>query len=273
MRLDKLTWKQAEAAVGEDATVLLPVGSIEQHGPLGPLGTDYIIPEEIARRLADQPGLLVLPALPYGVCPGHLEFPGTIDIGHDAFRAVVVNIALSLMEHGVRKFIFLNGHGGNTAPLGEAGLAVYQNGGLAAIIDWWSLAPQLNPSWLGGHGAGQETSVMMAIKPEWVDKSLYFPAEIRQLSTNLTATHLGTVRFGDGVIRIVREVRDVTTSGAFGPDDPREANAAWGTEMLAGVTDYIQRFIEEFQRIELPPRGAPGADLHGNRQGRFTPRG
>ena len=254
MRLDRLTWKQAEKLIGEEVTVLLPVGSIEQHGPLGPLGTDYLIPEEIARRLEDQPSLLVLPVLPYGVCPGQVSFPGTIDIGHDAFRTAVANIALSLMKHGIRKFVFLNGHGGNTAPLGEVGLTVYQHGGLAAIIDWWSLAPQLNPAWLGGHGAGQETSAMMAIKPDWVDKSLYFPTEIRQLSANLTHTHLGTVKFGDGVIRIVREVQDVTTNGAFGPDDPQEANAAWGAEMMAGVTDYIQRFIEEFQQVELPPQ-------------------
>jgi len=187
MRLDEMTWKQAEEYFRGDVLAVLPVGSVEQHGPLGPLGTDYLIPEELARRLAKRSDVLVLPAMPYGVCPHHLSFPGTIDIGYEALFAVLEGIAASLMTHGVRRFLILNGHGGNSPAIERAALNIYRRGGLSAIIDWWSLAPQLNPAWQGGHGAGQEASAIMAFRPGLVDKGRLFAGEIRGQARRIAA--------------------------------------------------------------------------------------
>lgn len=253
MRLDKMTWKQAEEYFQGDVLAVLPVGSVEQHGPIGPMGTDYLIPEELARRLDERLDVLVLPAMPYGVSPHHMNFPGTVNIGHDALRAVVANIAASLMAHGVRRFLILNGHGGNTPALEAICLEIYQRGGLAALVEWWSLAPQLNPAWLGGHGDGQEASAMMAIYPDWVDKSNLFPGEVHHLSETLRNTHLNIVKFGSGTVKVVRDVRDVVSHGAYGgPDDSARADASLGKEMLAAVTDYIAAFVGEFKKVALP---------------------
>lgn len=253
MRLDKLTWKQAENYFKGDVLAVLPVGSVEQHGPLGPLGTDYFIPEEIARLIDERLDVLVLPALPYGVAPHHMSFPGTINVGHDALREVVGNIVSSLMAHGVRRFLILNGHGGNSPALESVCLELYKKGGLAAIIDWWMLAPQLNPSWLGGHGDGLEASVMMAIRPEWVDKQNLFPGEVHHLSDSLQNIHLNVVKFGKGTVKVIRDVRDVVSHGAYGgPDDSALADAGTGQEVLSAVIDYIVAFLAEFKKVSLP---------------------
>lgn len=253
MRLDRMTWKQAEEYFNDKVLAVLPVGSVEQHGPIGPLGTDYIIPEYLAQRLEQKLDVLVLPAVSYGVCPHHMSFPGTINIGHEALLAIVTNITASLMQHGIKRFLIINGHGGNSPALETACLKVYKQGGLAAIVDWWSLAPQLNPSWLGGHGDGQEASAMMAIRPDWVDKNNLFTGRINHLAANLTNTHLNQVKYQGAAIKIIRDVRDVASTGAFGgPDDSALASRELGEEMLIAVIDYIASFASEFKVAPLP---------------------
>lgn len=252
MRLDWMTWKQAEQYFTGDVLAILPVGSVEQHGPLGPLGTDYLIPEEIAKRLEQRQDVLVLPAMPFGVCPHHMSFPGTINIGHETLLAVMNSVATSLLDHGVKRFLLLNGHGGNTPALETVCANVYRRRGLAALIDWWSLAPQLNNAWLGGHGAGQEASAIMAFRPELVQMKNYYPTEVNHLSDKLHNTHLSTVKFNNATVKIIRDVRHVASSGAYGgPDESATASAELGIEMLAAVTDYIGGFIEEFRKIKL----------------------
>lgn len=253
MRLDKMTWKQAEKLFDDKVLAVLPVGSVEQHGPIGPLGTDYLIPEYLAQQLEQRVDVLVLPAIPYGVCPHHMSFPGTINIGHEALLAVITNITASLMQHGIKRFLIINGHGGNSQALETAGLQIYKKGGIAALIDWWSLAPELNPSWLGGHGDGQEASAMMVIKPDWVDKDNLFAGRINHLSANLINTHLNQVKYQGATVKIIRNVRDVASSGAFGgPDDSALANQELGQKMLTAVIEYIASFAAEFKAVPLP---------------------
>ncbi len=254
MYLASLTWKKLEEKITEETVALIPLGSVEQHGPLAPLGTDYFIPEEFAKRVeaAYPDKIMVLPTMPYGVCPYHASFPGTIDMGIEILSEVMTRIAMSLMDTGIKKMIFLNGHGGNGPSLDKAALAVYKRGGLAAIVDWWTLAGELNAKWAGGHGAGQETSVMMALKPEWVNMKDFFPANIHHVSDSLQNTHISIVTFEKGSVRIIRDVKDVTSSGAYGGTDaPEDANREWGEEILNGVTGYLIRFIAEYFKVSL----------------------
>ncbi|WP_024821250.1 creatininase family protein [Aminobacterium mobile] len=252
MYLASLTWKKLEESISEETIGLIPLGSVEQHGPLGPLGTDYMIPEELAKRIeaAYPDRVLLVPTMPYGVCPYHTSFPGTIDMGLEVLAEVMTRIAMGLMNAGIKKIIFLNGHGGNGPSLDKAALAVYNRGGIAAIVDWWVLAGQLNSTWAGGHGAGQETSVMMAIKPDLVHMKDFFPAEIHHLSDTLQNTHISTVFFGKGSVRVIRNVKDVTSNGAYGGTDvPEKANAPWGKEIIEGVSAYLVNFTEEFLKV------------------------
>ncbi len=249
-----MTWKQAEERLKMHPVALLPLGSVEQHGPIGPLGTDFLIPEAFAQKIEGRmsENVLVLPCIPYGVCPYHMAFPGTVDIGTDALTLVLRRITEAMMQHGVRKFFFLNGHGGNGPALDSAALTIYRAGGLAAIADWWSIAGQLNEEWIGGHGMGQEASMMMAIRPQTVDLNANFRGRLNHLSDALRNTHISQVRFGKAAFRIIRDVQDVETSGGFGgPDDPASATKEWGVEMLEGMTEYFCSFLREFQTIPL----------------------
>lgn len=179
MYLASMTWHEFHEATSDDLLALVPLGSTEQHGSIGPLGTDFAIPEEMARRLEAQypDRLVVLPTMPYGVCPYHTEFSGTIDIGTAALQSVMTSVAEHLMNAGVRRFAFLNGHGGNDPALEAACLRIYERGGLGAILDWWTIARELDPRWGGGHGGGQEAAVMMALRPDWVRKEKNFVPE------------------------------------------------------------------------------------------------
>ncbi len=113
MRLDRLTWPEVGAYLERANGILLPVGSTEQHGPNGPLGTDALCPEAVAEAAAERLGVLVAPTLALGVAPYHMAFPGTITLAPETFSAVLRETATSLARHGFARLYVLNGHGGN----------------------------------------------------------------------------------------------------------------------------------------------------------------
>ena len=113
MRLDRLTWPEVGAYLDRADGILLPVGSTEQHGPNGPLGTDALCPEAVAAGAAERLGVLVAPTLALGVAPYHMAFPGTITLTPETFQAVLRETIASLARHGFAHVYVLNGHGGN----------------------------------------------------------------------------------------------------------------------------------------------------------------
>ncbi|MDR1732177.1 MAG: creatininase family protein [Synergistaceae bacterium] len=262
MYLASMSWSKAQELKGDALAAIVPLGSVEQHGPLGPLGTDYIIPRDLAARIeARLPDrVLVLPTLPYGSTPAHLSFPGTVNIGYEALCTVLRAIVDAVLGCGVRRVLFLNGHGGNAAAIDTAALYLYHRGGQGAEIDWWTLCAQLNPDWRCGHGGGVETAVAMAVKPDWVHPEDLFESRIAHLSPRLRNTHIHSVEFEKGTVKMVRDVRDAIPSGDAGYGDiPARANPNLGAEILDAVTDYAERFILEFLTLDLTAGRRTGA--------------
>lgn len=251
MKLSNLSWKQAEKIFKEVDTAILPVGSLENHGTHGPLGTDFLIPEKLADMIQNEIDIIVLPTIPYGVCPHHKSFPGTINIGHEALVMVVRKIVFSLLEQGIKRFIFLNGHGGNDCALDTVALELYNQGGIAATVDWWVLAGQINPDWIGGHAGREEASAIMAIDSDLIDLDAALPLDYNDLTEKLKCLSINTVKFKGANIKVMRDVRDVVESGWFGSDDPRYASKEEGEEMLKATSKYLIDFIEEFKKISL----------------------
>lgn len=98
-------------------TVLIPVGSLEQHGDAAPLACDTIIPVRLCAAAGMKTGTAVTPAITFGMSENHMGFPGTVTLQSSTLSAIARDISVSLYTHGFRKIIFLSGHGGNKSPI------------------------------------------------------------------------------------------------------------------------------------------------------------
>ncbi|MDX1432540.1 MAG: creatininase family protein [Gammaproteobacteria bacterium] len=125
MLLQLCTWQEVDAYLENNRGIIIPIGSTEQHGPLGLIGTDAICPEVIARGVAERSGAMVAPTLSIGMAQHHLAFAGSISLRPSTLIAVVRDVVLSLARHGFARCYFLNGHGGNVATLNAAFSEVY----------------------------------------------------------------------------------------------------------------------------------------------------
>lgn len=249
MKIKNLSWQEVEEINKSEKIAILPVGSLENHGPQSPLGTDFIIPEYLANRI-DSEDILIFPTVPYGICPHHEDFPGTINLGYDIFYSLIYKILTGITSHGFKKILVINGHGGNSPAIERAALEINsQKESLIAIIDWWSLAGELNPKFKGGHAGGQETSAILYIDKDLVKLDRLFEQKITKMSDNLKYRNISVLDFKGGAIKIPKKVSEIVKTGWFGPDDPADSTYEYGEEMLEMVVDYLKDFLKEFHDI------------------------
>lgn len=177
VKLAEMTWPEVEA-LNRDVVLLIPTGSLEQHGPHLPLFTDTLLATRVAEAVetALPEQVLMVPSLWQGASSHHLAFAGTISAEFDAYRSAVDTVIDSLTPHGFRKFFFLNGHGGNTSPLDVALRATKrsQPNLLLAQASYYSFASAKVAEVLEGplkgirHACEAETSLMMHLYPHLV---------------------------------------------------------------------------------------------------------
>ena len=174
--LEDLRWPEVEEYLQRDDTILLPLGSTEQHGRHLPMKTDSSEATEVARAVAERTGVLVAPLLRYGWTPHHMAFPGTITLRPETFGAVVEDICQSLVFHGFKKIFVLNGHRIFNLPPLEIVATRLRNrtGALLCVVDL-SLVAHLEIKAISESGAGSighaceiETSAMLYYEPELV---------------------------------------------------------------------------------------------------------
>ena len=142
MLLENMAYTEVETYLNEKDTILVPVGSVEQHSPYGLIGTDFIVAEAIARTVGDNLKLMVAPTVCYGVSPHHMAFKGTIALSPSTLITVAEDIVRSLVAHGFRRILFINGHGGNIVPLKTAFRQLKDEGlsGYFDVISWYTEA-------------------------------------------------------------------------------------------------------------------------------------
>jgi creatinine amidohydrolase len=138
MRARDLNWMQVEEYLSRDDRVVLPIGSTEQHGYLS-LETDNILAERVSAEAAEPLGVLVLPALPYGLTPNFAAYPGSPTLRLETFIAVLRDLLDSLLGQGFRRFLVVNGHGGNLPGNALVREWVASHPGAKALFhSWWS---------------------------------------------------------------------------------------------------------------------------------------
>ncbi|RUM62474.1 MAG: creatininase family protein [Persephonella sp.] len=141
MLLENLTFEEVENYLKEKDIILIPIGSTEQHSSYGLIGTDFITAQEITKEVGKRLNILVAPTLPYGMSQHHMAFAGTITVSPLVYTQLIRDIILSLLSHGFKKIIFINGHGGNINSVRTAFEQVKYEGknGFLEIISWFLL--------------------------------------------------------------------------------------------------------------------------------------
>ena len=252
MQLAHMTWPQAEAYFKDNDIILLSVGSIECHGKHLPLGTDTLIPQKLLEMIEPLTDVAIAPIIPFGVCDSLSDYPGTVSLGQDTLYQVLTKITQGYRAHGVRRFVVLNGHGGNIPVLDQVALDLQRQGCMLAEMNWWLMAWDMNPAWKGGHGGGEETAAILGIDPSLVDKSeIGGELQFKHLTENLKTTGFRSVEYKGVSVEILRNTPHVTDSGWIGPDHPSTATEEWGKEMLETTANYIVDFMEEFKKVKL----------------------
>jgi creatinine amidohydrolase len=195
--------------------LVVPVGSLEQHGPHLPLDTDAVIAAAVAERLhARRPDAGLAPVLALGASGEHADFPGTLSIGTAALRLVLVELVRHAAAHW-RAVLVVNGHGGNADALREAAALCRDEGRRLAVV-------HLGTAGADAHAGRAETSLMLHVAPRRVRLDLAAPG----VTTPLPELLADLVRSG---------VRAVSANGVLG--DPTGATAAEGARLLAELVD------------------------------------
>lgn len=120
--LTEMTWPEIQEALKTVEIAIIPVGAHEQHGPHMTESCDAVLAEAMASKLAERmhPKALVTPTVPMGISPHHMNFPGTITLRPETLLSVLRDMVESLKRHGIRRVLFMNGHGGNQSLLNTA---------------------------------------------------------------------------------------------------------------------------------------------------------
>lgn len=215
MILGSATWTEL-ADLAATSTLVIPVGSTEQHGPHLPLSTDTDIAVAVAMALAERrPHVVVAPALAYGSSGEHAGFPGTLSIGQEALEHVVVELVRSADAFG--GVVLVSGHGGNLGPLRRA-VRTLQGEGRRVVV--WAPSGSVD-----AHAGRSETSMALAIDAGQIRLEAAEPGDTRPLGELLP------------ILR-VEGVREVSANGVLG--DPTGATAEEGRTLLAAfVADLV----------------------------------
>jgi len=247
--LGEMTNPEVEAFLVDHQTVIVPTGSTEQHGPHGPLLTDALIPQEVARRVAPKVGALVAPTINYSLSYPHAGFTGVVHLRIPTFMALIEDLCLSLAAVGFRRIVFLNGHYDNTYAIAYAcaDAADRMPGGARAFpINYWDgMSPAeagefFDPS-NGLHANRGETSAVLAINPDLVDMdraNIEFPPfpEIGSPAPVHTAFFFSAPG----------SVHRATRSGTWG--DARQSTAEFGERYLEVVVASTIRMLDDIER-------------------------
>ena len=251
MKLQHMTWPQVQSYFATNDTVIIGVGSCENHGMHMPLGTDALVPDKLISLVEERVQVLCAPMVPFGSCEYFSDFPGTVSLGDEVLYQVLFHIAEGLYRAGGRHFVFMNGHGGNIPAIERVCYGLSKKGAVGAVMNWWSMAGSFDPAWAGGHGGGEETAAILYINPDLVDRTAMKPGDIADVSEGIRAITLKNAEFRGVQIPIPRDARKICNNGWVGADDIMTATPQWGEQMLTTIADYIADFIREFAKAPL----------------------
>jgi creatinine amidohydrolase len=245
--LETMTSPEVGQAIadGHD-TVVIPFGSLEQHGGHLPIGTDAMLGDEFGRRIAGRLNAFLVPTVRVGFADHHLPFAGTVSVSKDTLRRVAVDYAHGLARHGFRRIVFVPTHGGNFQPLVDAVEECHGIAGakvMTVVSDFSrdvlregtvgvSLKSGITPEESGAHAGEWETSIMLWLAPTLVRMNAAAPGYVGDMA--------------EGVQRVLRDgvsLDQLSPNGVMG--DPRKAQAERGELYIEALTNVALRVLDQ----------------------------
>ena len=256
--LAEMTNRELEIFLAKNQTVIIPVGSTEQHGPHSPLSTDVLIPQEVARRVAEKIDAVVAPPVSYTLSYPHRGFAGEVSLTIETFMAMIRDLAISFAESGFRKIVFLNGHYDNTYAIAYACAQAFDklpDGTRAFPLNYWDgLTPEQADEYIslskGMHANEGEVSAILAINSDLVDMeqaNTEYP-NFPQTKTSSGAVHTAFFFTSPG------SVYRMTHSGTWG--DATQATTEKGEQFLRWGVQSVLNLLEDVDKTfnQLPIR-------------------
>jgi creatinine amidohydrolase len=259
---ERLTWPEVRRAAGENRVCLIPVGTLEDHGLHLPVDTDVRIITEICRRAAEEAPdeIVLLPTIPHGYDPHHMDFPGPISIAWDTFTKYCKDVGTSLAHHGFSRMLFYNGHGSNQNLVEMAArLTMIDYPGVLAAAAFYLVSKkgieaveEIRESGFGGmaHADELETSIYLAIDPDAVDMSKAVDEQGYPAGENARLEW-----WADGPLRLMPWWSSFSRSGVQGT--PSVATAEKGKAFLEAAVAECVGYVRELLEKPLPERKPP----------------
>jgi creatinine amidohydrolase len=255
VRWEELTSPQVAGLDRNSTVLILPLGAVEQHGRHMPLGTDTLLVHAVALAAAAKTGpVAVLPPPWYGFSAHHMRFAGSVSLRAETLIGLAEDIVGSVVLHGFRRVLIVNGHGGNGGVIevlaSTLGHKHYGKARVAALT-YFQLAREaiaaLRKSATGGMGhAGEfETAMMQHLRPDLVNIDV---AATRYPDPG--SPYLTTDLIGSSAIRTYHDFGDLSPTGTLG--DPSLANAQAGSMFFAAVVEALVAFLEDFRKWPVP---------------------
>ncbi|HLU82053.1 MAG TPA: creatininase family protein [Trueperaceae bacterium] len=264
-RYEKMSWPEIDEAAVAGKVVIIPAATLEDHGRHLPVDTDVVLAEGVcsaaARRIPDE--VVVLPPITHGYSPHHIDFPGTITINWKTFVDYVLDVTRSLVHHGFRKILLVNGHGSNRPVLDMAArLTVIEHPHAhCGALSWWELtkvrevfATMRESEWVA-HACELETSVYLALDPDHVNMDKAEKDTSFNKSPHFWSDLAGAPPAGyRNAVGLTEFWSTVTRDGVKG--DPTYATAAKGQALLDAAADELVAIIREFRERPIARRVA-----------------
>lgn len=230
-----LTSAEVAEALARSPLVVLPLGSVEQHGPHLPTGTDTIAARLIAQEVAARLDGLLVPFGPYGITPIHAGHPGTISLRRSTFEALLTDVSEELVAMGARRLVYVNWHEGNIAAMDAVATEMQsRHDDLQVVSAHACYVAQRVYADRGGeltHGGGLEALAVLALDPR-----LAHTDRAGDSTRSDRAATMDAMRRQRDVYGYVNDVTEIDSEGWYG--DP-----GWATEELAG--DFAATVADE----------------------------
>ncbi|PKR78207.1 hypothetical protein CEY16_00145 [Halalkalibacillus sediminis] len=250
-----MTWKEAETAFSKDPVVIVPLGSMEEHGPHSITG-DYLAATELAKRVSEESDAIYIPTIPFGNSEYFRGYPGTISLSQETVLGFLEDIFRSLIEHGISKIVVFNGHAGNAPAVDQVARKVRRADDvmIASVNLWQGLDPvkkkeiygDVDPS---GHGGEPLTSIMSYLYPDDMRMDLLNDWKEAEKWQDFEVKNFKEVKVGNASANIYFNMEEVSPEGIMG--DPTQSSAERGKVIIEHLTQFGVELVEKVSNSQM----------------------